>query len=148
MIATIERRVYHFAACLLLLILLLSSGSIPAFAQLVEVPSVYGRWLTGDATVEIRDCGNGTPCGYIVKADAQDPSNPPLLDENNPEESQRTNPLIGTRILHRYSFRNGRWRRGRIYNPANGKSYSSSLELETQSRLVVKGCIGPFCQTQ
>lgn len=123
-------------------------ATTPVFAQETNMPDVYGRWLTGDATVEISDCGDGTPCGYIIKVDAQRSQSDPLLDEHNPEKSQQSNTLVGTRILHGFISKKGRWRHGRIYNPANGKSYSSRLKLETPTKMVVKGCIGPFCQKQ
>ena len=38
--------------------------------------------------------------------------------------------------------------RGTIYDPKAGKSYRSVLRRLDANRLEVKGCIGPFCQTQ
>ena len=40
------------------------------------------------------------------------------------------------------------WWRGRIYDPKNGKSYRSIIRRKGPGVLEVKGCIGPFCQTQ
>lgn len=134
-------------ACILMACMLLSALA-PGFAQSVDSATVYGEWLTGDATVEIRDCSDGTPCGYIIKVDAQASNEDILLDVNNPDKTLRGNPLVGTLIVHGFRLRKNRWRAGKIYNPANGKSYASSLQLETPTLLLVKGCIGPFCQTQ
>lgn len=119
-----------------------------AFAQETDLSDVYGIWHTGDATIEIRDCGNESPCGYIVKVDAQRSNIDPLLDRNNPDHSQRKNTLVGTRLLYSFTEKKGRWRKGRIYNPENGKSYTASLKLKPPTTLEVKGCIGPFCQKQ
>ena len=83
-----------------------------------------------------------------MKVDAQRSSGDPLLDRKNPDHSQRTNTLVGTRLLYNFTEKKGRWRKGRIYNPENGKSYAASLKLETPTTLEVKGCIGPFCQKQ
>ena len=38
--------------------------------------------------------------------------------------------------------------RGTIYDPKSGKSYRSIVKRRNASTLEVKGCIGPFCQTQ
>ncbi|MEP1229718.1 MAG: DUF2147 domain-containing protein [Litorimonas sp.] len=143
-----ETKIFRTSVRTLSLSLLAIIAATPVLAQETNISDVYGRWLTGDATVEIGDCGDGTPCGYIIKVDAQRSQSDPLLDEHNPEKSQQSNTLVGTRILHGFINKKGHWRHGRIYNPANGKSYSSRLELETPTKMVVKGCIGPFCQKQ
>ena len=38
--------------------------------------------------------------------------------------------------------------RGAIYDPKRGKTYRSELKRRDANTLEVKGCIGPFCQTQ
>ena len=133
----------------ILLAFAISIGSIaaPSAAQLSApecLPKVYGIWDAGDGTkIKISDCGNATPCGDIIGL-----SDPNLPDGNNPNEDLRADPLIGKKMI--YGFKKSRkgWKSGKIYNPANGKTYGSRLQtLGTQS-LEVKGCIGPFCQTQ
>ena len=38
--------------------------------------------------------------------------------------------------------------RGTIYDPKSGKTYRSILQRKGSNQLTVKGCLGPFCQTQ
>ncbi|MEM7276708.1 MAG: sterol desaturase family protein [Pseudomonadota bacterium] len=40
------------------------------------------------------------------------------------------------------------WSGGKILNPENNKTYRGSVTLETDGRLKIQGCIGPFCKTQ
>lgn len=106
--------------------------------------SVFGTWNAGSGTViEVADCGDKSPCGTIL-----DLSDPDLPDGNNPDKTLQTTPLIGKTIIH--GFKRGRngWRSGRIYNPSNGKTYRSSIRLKSDTVLKVKGCIGPFCESQ
>ena len=42
-----------------------------------------------------------------------------------------------------------KWKKGRIYNPEDGKSYKSSIRLDDDPNVLkVKGCIAFFCQSQ
>ena len=38
--------------------------------------------------------------------------------------------------------------KGQIYDPKTGKTYRSVVYKGKSGHLVVKGCIGPFCQAQ
>ena len=116
--------------------------------------SVYGEWeewgewdAGGGTHVTIRDCGNGTPCGTITKF-----FDPDLPDGNNRNRSLRSRPLLGVKMLYGFKKRRNKrrsiWQRGKIYNPANGKTYRSTIKLETKDQLFVKGCVGPFCEIQ
>ena len=119
-----------------------------------HAPGVYGLWLTqdGNATVRIAECGPadmaGTPCGTVASADI--PEGAPTTDVNNKDESLRGQPIVGLTMLDGFEWRGGKWKRGHIYNPEDGKSYKSSIAVDDDDpdTLKVKGCIGPLCQTQ
>ncbi len=115
----------------------------PAFAA---VP-VNGRWLTveKDSVVEIGPCG-GAVCGRIARILTPQPEGPPR-DENNPNPALRIRPVEGLTILS--GFRDGgkNWQ-GSIYDPRKGKTYKSFLTLLANGTPQVKGCLGPFCQSQ
>jgi uncharacterized protein (DUF2147 family) len=53
-------------------------------------------------------------------------------------------------MMHGYKLSKdgARWIDGQIYNPEDGNSYRSILEPGPGDTLKVKGCLGPFCQTQ
>lgn len=123
---------------------------LPAWALDVE-----GVWLTPATTskVAITDCGDGTPCGSIAWIDSAALRPDQIAaggawDENNPDESLRKRPLIGVTILNNFQRKNNQWKKGRIYDPNDGKSYRSNIRLKNNGTLEVKGCVGPFCQTQ
>ena len=137
-----------------------SLAAAPAAATSPELGDqrVHGLWLTegGTATVRIADCGphhagglmGATPCGVIETADI--PPGAPTTDVNNKDEAMRDKPIIGLTMLDGFEWRGGKWKRGRIYNPEDGKSYKSSIAVDEDDAnvLKVKGCIGPLCQTQ
>ncbi|MEL6686636.1 MAG: DUF2147 domain-containing protein [Pseudomonadota bacterium] len=121
-------------------------ASTQAFAS----DSVYGLWLTEaqTATVRIADCGDGTPCGIVETADI--PDGEPTTDVNNSDPALRDQPIIGLTMLDSFEADGNRWRKGRIYNPEDGNSYKSVIEVDGDdpNLLKVKGCIAFLCQTQ
>jgi len=128
-----------------LLTLFLFTMSAPAFAS----NSVYGVWLTeeGTATVRIVDCGDASPCGIIETAEI--PAGEPTTDVNNSDPALRDEPIIGLVMLHGFERDGDKWKKGRIYNPEDGKSYKSSIRVDDDPNVLkVKGCIVFLCQTQ
>ena len=122
----------------------------PAFAAdtTPDPKDVYGVWEveSGTAIVEIKDCGDGTPCGTIVDIDAPDPM--AILDDENPDPEMAKKPLIGAPMLWGFKEKSDKWSSGKIYDAESGKSYKSKLERQADGTLEVKGCIGPICQKQ
>ena len=115
-------------------------------AAAAQPASITGRWLTADGRglVEIKACGAAL-CGRIIQVLNPRP-NQPTTDIHNPDPAKRTRPIQGMEILSGFTA-SGDWWSGRIYDPKSGKTYSSWLQLNGAT-LTVKGCIGPFCQTQ
>ena len=54
---------------------------------------------------------------------------------------------LGSLILRDFVLQNGEWRGGTVRNPEDGRTYSGSIRLEGDI-LRLRGCAGPFCQTQ
>ena len=113
-----------------------------------EGRDVYGRWLVedGNAVIEIGDCGDGTPCGTLEWVDMSQASSD--RDIHNPDPDLVGRPLIGMPMLWGFREKGSSWGRGRIYDPKTGKTYGSNLKRRKDGSLRVKGCVGPFCQTQ
>lgn len=133
----------------ILLAFALSVTSVPAFAS----DAVHGLWLTEakTGTIRVADCGpgpmEGTPCGTIVTADI--PDGEPATDVNNSDPALRDTPIIGLTMLDGFEESRDKWKKGRIYNPEDGKSYKSSIQLDDDPDVLkVKGCIAFLCQTQ
>ena len=125
-------------------ILSLSLNAAPAFAA--DLSAISGIWKTDNSggQVEFYDCGDGTPCGRLTNL-----TDPSFIDSFNPDPALRTRHLNGVTILDGFKAKkDGRFKKGKIYNPRDGKSYRSSLSLTDDGQLQVKGCVFVFCQSQ
>ncbi|MBV7265319.1 DUF2147 domain-containing protein [Erythrobacter sp. WH131] len=122
----------------------LATISTPALAA----DSIAGRWVTAekDAVVSIGKCGEST-CGRIAKFLVPPPDGVDQRDINNPDPRLQTRKLLGLPVLFKFTEDRDLWR-GRIYDPKSGKDYRSVVRRKNADTLEVKGCIGPFCQTQ
>lgn len=126
--------------------LAIATLAVPAAAA-APAGSVEGRWTTRDrdAIVELAPCG-ASLCGQIIKFLKVPPGGMGQRDINNPDANLRQRKLLGLNVLSGFR-RDGNIWRGRIYDPKSGKTYRSILEAKGE-RLIVKGCIGPFCKSQ
>ena len=111
-----------------------------------------GVWLTpgGKSHVEIAPCGDKL-CGRIVwLAEPNNPQGQPKRDAENTDESLRSRQILGLPLLTGFPQEpeDGVWDDGDIYNPEDGKTYSSELEMADPKTLKVKGCVWVFCQSQ
>ena len=122
-------------------------AAILASAAHADPHNVFGTWVTeaGTSHIQIADCGDETPCGTVVWIDP---------DELEPGVSPQTavdangDNVLGLKMLYGFSKKRKDWRSGTIYDPEAGKTYGSQIKLRDDGKLQVKGCIGPFCQTQ
>ena len=122
----------------------IASSALPALAA----DPINGRWVTQDkdAVVTISRCGAST-CGKISRFLVAPPDGADQRDINNPDPAKRKRKLLGLPVLFNFKQDGNLWR-GRIYDPNDGKSYRSVVRRKSANVLEVKGCIGPFCQTQ
>lgn len=127
---------------------LLAAPAIALAAPAYAADPIAGRWITEerDAIVTIGDCGRST-CGRISRFLETPPDGPDQRDINNPDADLRDRKLLGLPVLTSLSQDGDLWR-GRIYDPKSGKTYRSVIRRVSAGRMEVKGCIGPFCQTQ
>ena len=110
---------------------------------------ITGRWVTAekDAVIVIAPCGKSL-CGTIERFLVAPPQGNDQRDINNPDAAKRKRKLLATTpILSAFTQDSDLWR-GQIYDPKSGKSYRSVVRRKGPNVLEVKGCIGPFCQTQ
>lgn len=96
-----------------------------------------GRWRDseGESEIEIARCGPAL-CGTIVWLKE------PRVDKSNPDPALRSRSLMGLRVLSRFKPVQGATTlSGEGYNPEDGRSYKTTLELKSRTRLSVKGCV-------
>ncbi len=109
---------------------------------------INGRWVTAEknAIVEIAPCGT-TICGKIARFLVTPPQGVDQKDTKNPNAALRSRTLLGMNILTGFKADGDQWK-GQIYDPKSGKTYRSIVYKTVSGKLTVKGCIGPFCQSQ
>ncbi|WP_345719790.1 DUF2147 domain-containing protein [Qipengyuania polymorpha] len=127
---------------------LLAIAALCTSTPLLAAQPVEGKWLTEerDAIITIGDCGN-TVCGRITKFLVAPPQGADQRDVNNRDPKLRSRKLLGMPVLSGFTKDGDEWR-GQIYDPKCGKTYRSIIRRVNATTLQVKGCIGPFCQSQ
>ena len=128
-------------------VIILAAFTLLATAAQAAAP-ITGRWVTEskDGVVEIYQCG-ATVCGKLAKFLVPPPNGVGQKDINNPNKALRGRTLLGMNILTGFKEAGDQWK-GQIYDPKSGKTYRSVVYRGKSGNLVVKGCIGPFCQAQ
>ena len=128
--------------------LALAGAAMALAAPASAADPITGRWITEDRDAVITIApGGANLCGKISKFLVAPPQGVNQRDVNNPDKSKRSRKLLGTPVLTSFSEDGDLWR-GRIYDPKSGKDYRSVIRRTSASKLEVKGCLGPFCQTQ
>ena len=119
---------------------------LPLSAQAAS--PITGRWITQskDGVVEVYPCGEHI-CGKLSKFLVNPPAGPGAKDINNPDKTLRSRTILGMNVLTGFKAAGDEWK-GQIYDPKSGKTYRSIVYKGKSGNLVVKGCIGPFCQAQ
>ena len=94
------------------------------WAQTYKADDVIGTYMTdkNEGMIEITE-RNSKYYGKLIWTKTEG-----KLDANNPDPSQKTQPLKGKEILKDFNF-NGTnvWHNGTIYDPKNGKTYSCKI---------------------
>lgn len=117
---------------------ILLGASLALGAPALADPAL-GTWLTAPdqkgqvAHVEVVPCGDAL-CGTIARA----------YDSGG---TQIVTPNVGTKVF--WDMRaeaQGRYK-GRAYVPSHKRSYGATMTL-AGTKLTVRGCLGPICQSQ
>lgn len=114
-----------------------------------KTDAILGVWLTQiqDAKVEVYKKNNKYYGRVIWIADPEDKYGNPVKDVENPNEQLRNRPILRIDILTGFSYDDGEWINGKIYDPKNGASYECKLWLEN-GKLKVRGYVGWFFDTK
>jgi uncharacterized protein (DUF2147 family) len=124
--------------------LALSAIAAPAFAQ-----DVTGLWQTetNGGQVEIARCGNSL-CGKLVTSN-HIKADPGVKDVKNKDASLRGRTLKNMQMLYDFTGGPSKWTGGKVYNAADGGTYSGTITLISANELKLKGCIvAPLCKTE
>lgn len=122
--------------------------TMPAPASADTAATGTWRMANGKVTVRVTRCGNAL-CGTVVGLrKPRDGKGRPRLDKENPNPALRSRPVIGLTILRNMAARGDGYWTGTIYNPDDGRTYSSQMKLQNARTMKVDGCVaGVLCRS-
>lgn len=107
---------------------------------------LIGVWSPSDqrSYLKIEKIGNKYFGRVVWLKEPNDENGNPRVDKNNPDESLRSTPLKGYRVLKDfvYNTEEGVWEDGTIYDPKNGTTYNCRIELIEENKIEVRGYVG------
>ncbi len=126
----------------LLIILALISATVQIYAQSPD--AIVGKWLNkdGDAHIQISKKGNLYSGKLVWLKNPNNEVGKPKLDAKNPKDALKTRPIWGLEILKNFTYDDGTWEDGTIYDPKSGKTYSCKITLNGTNKLDVRGYMG------
>jgi len=113
-----------------------------AFAQ--KKDDILGKWInpSGEGQVEIYKRGDKFYGKLAWIKAPNDEKGKPKTDLKNPQANLRSKPILGLEILKDFTFEDGKWTDGTIYDPKTGKTYSCNLTIKENGQLNIRGYIG------
>ncbi|MEI6948393.1 DUF2147 domain-containing protein [Paraflavisolibacter sp. H34] len=127
---------------LIALLLVSIAFMAPLFAQ--NADAVLGTWLSEEKDAKILIYKTGDKYfGKLVwlKTPYEADGKTPKTDKKNGSAALRSRPLQNLVILTNFSYDDGAWEDGKIYDPESGKTYSSTMKIEGNN-LRLRGYIG------
>lgn len=119
---------------------------ICATSWLIAQNSIVGVWYNTTKSGKIEIVKKGDKFyGSIVwlEEPLDENSGKPKVDENNPKEERRNDPIIGLQVLQNFEKDgDNKYTGGTIYDPENGKTYKCKMTLVDEDHLDVRGYIG------
>lgn len=110
---------------------------------------VKGTWINSDKDVKVEIYKSGDKYfGKIVWASNLYEADGKTLrkDTKNSNESLKNRTLLNMVILTGYSYDDGEWTGGEIYDPKSGKTYKSKMKFSGKN-LEIRGYVGIFSKT-
>jgi uncharacterized protein (DUF2147 family) len=127
-----------------IIILLCLFTAAKTFAQSPEADKILGVWLSEDKTGKIDVYkANGKYFGKLIwgKTMCEPDGTTSRKDVKNKDEKLRSRNLKDLVMLYDFTYHDGAWEGGQIYDPYSGKTYSCTLKLK-DSKLNIRGYIG------
>ena len=123
--------------------------AVALFASLIKISAqnadvVKGIWLNDekDAKVEIFKSGDNYFGKIIWLKEAYEADGKTLKkDDKNSNEKLKSRSILNLTILSGFSYDDGEWTGGEIYDPKTGKTYKSKMKLKGNI-LEVRGYVG------
>ncbi|WMJ74133.1 DUF2147 domain-containing protein [Cytophagaceae bacterium ABcell3] len=133
----------------LIVLSLMLSFTLSSFAPSAqsddEGDALVGVWEPGNgrAKVKVSKIGDKYYGKIVWLLEPKNEKGEAKTDVNNPDESMRSTPLLGYRILKDFEYKGKKtWDNGTIYDPENGSTYSCTIKMKDDNTLEVRGYIG------
>ena len=109
-----------------------------------------GIWLSqdGDVKMKVARCGEAVCSTIFWLKEPNDKNGKPKTDQNNPDTSKHSRPIIGSPIILPMKADGADKWSGQVYNAEDGKTYSGSFALSGASKADLKGCVAFICKTK
>lgn len=105
--------------------------------------SPNGLWLTENqrSVIRVEPCPDNKAeiCGHIhwIIRDGMQ------FDSKNPDDSKRNTPMCGLQLMHGFRQQDAmNWIDGKIYKADEGDTYSATLQMLPNGKMLVRGYIG------
>jgi uncharacterized protein (DUF2147 family) len=110
---------------------------------LAQSDKIEGFWFNDvkDAKIQIYKAVDGKFYGKIVWLKEPTKNGKVKVDEKNPKEKMKAQPLVGLLILKGFEKDGDTYDDGTIYDPQNGKTYDCTMTYKGQ-KLSIRGYIG------
>jgi len=117
-------------------------------ASYAQSKTYEGYWVTPNysSVVEVSQCENSL-CAKIAWLWDVTILGKRMQDTKNPSSAKQKRSLVGISLFSNFKQDGKNWK-GKIYNPEDGRNYRASVRALNQHALRLKGCWGPFCQSQ
>lgn len=128
---------------IILLALSLLATFTTVSAQVTD--DIIGIWKDGYESRHIQLFKRGDQYfGKIVwLKETNDHSGKPKLDVDNPDETQRNQPLLGLEILRDFNHRRkGTYVGGKIYDIKSGNTYNGMIKMLGRNKLNIRAYLG------
>lgn len=105
--------------------------------------NILGGWINGDhdGKVEIYKVGDKYYGKITWLREPNEEDGTPKVDDENPDKAKQSVPLMGLVILKNFTFKDGFWQDGTIYDPHNGKTYDCEMWMDGKDELKIRGYV-------
>jgi uncharacterized protein (DUF2147 family) len=120
-------------------LMIINPGIVPP----ANADAILGTWINEEkeGRIEIYKTGNQYAGRIVWLKEPNEPDGTPKKDKKNSSESLRKRNILNLVILSGFTYEDGRWTGGEIYDPKSGKTYSCNMKLKS-GKLEIRGYIG------
>lgn len=122
------------------IIFIIAALMLSVFAASAQ--DVLGKWKleNGSAIVQVYQSGDSFNGKIVWLQKATEADGTPAVDKNNPDPAKQSRKLMGLNMLFGLKKVGNEYTGGKIYDPANGKTYYCSFKVEGNT-LRVRGSL-------